>query len=123
VWFDNLVKLKRKNIFSKEYFFNDLKKEHISDDEYQHYLHVMETLQLNDFQEYLELYLKTDVLQLVDVCSSYRQLGMTHYDLDPFHFVSAASMTWQAALKKTGKKLELITDVDEFCETRYSWWL
>ena len=39
---------------------------------------------------------------------------MTHYDLDPFHFVSAASMTWQAALKKTGEKLELITDVDHY---------
>ena len=39
---------------------------------------------------------------------------MTHYDLDPFHFVSAASMTWQAALKKTGEKLELITDVDQY---------
>ncbi len=65
-WFDNLVKLKRKKMLSKEYFFNDLTKEHISGDEYQHYLNVMETLQLNDFQEYLELYLKTDVLQLAD---------------------------------------------------------
>ena len=113
-WFDNLNKLTRKNILSKEDFYNDLTKEHISDEEYQHYLNVMKTLQLNDFQEYLELYLKTDVLQLADVCNSYRQLGIKHYDLDPFHFVSAPSMAWQAALKKTGVKLELITDVDQY---------
>jgi len=51
----------------------------------------MKTLRLEDFQEYLELYLKTDVLQLADACNSYRQLGLKHYDLDPFHFVSAPS--------------------------------
>ena len=59
-WFDNLNKLKRKKILSKEDFHNDLTKEHISDEEYQHYLNVMKTLQLNDSQEYLELYLNLD---------------------------------------------------------------
>ena len=34
------------------------------------------------------------------------------YGLDPVYFVSAPGLAWQACLKKTGVKLELITDVD-----------
>ena len=34
------------------------------------------------------------------------------YELDPAHFLSAPGLAWQACLKETGKKLELITNVD-----------
>ena len=34
------------------------------------------------------------------------------YELDPTCFVSAPGLAWQACLKKTGVKLELITDYD-----------
>ena len=34
------------------------------------------------------------------------------YELDPVYFVSAPGFAWHACLKKTGVKLELITDYD-----------
>ena len=34
------------------------------------------------------------------------------YELDPVYFVSETGLAWQACLKKTGVKLELITDYD-----------
>ena len=34
------------------------------------------------------------------------------YDFDPAHFLSAAGLAWQAALKKTKLKLHLLTDID-----------
>ena len=34
------------------------------------------------------------------------------YGLDPVYFLSAPGLAWQACLKTTGAKLELITDVD-----------
>ena len=34
------------------------------------------------------------------------------YELDPTYFVSAPGLAWQACLKKTGVKLELLTDYD-----------
>ena len=34
------------------------------------------------------------------------------YQLDPVYFVSAPGLAWQACLKKTGVKLELLTDID-----------
>ena len=60
------------------------------------------------------MYLKTDVLQLADVCNEYRSLCMDNYGLDPFHFISAPSMTWRAALKITKVTLELLTDVNMY---------
>ena len=34
------------------------------------------------------------------------------YNLDPIKFISAPRIAWQAALKETEVKLELLTDVD-----------
>ena len=34
------------------------------------------------------------------------------YQLDPAKFLSALGLAWQAALKKTEIKLELLTDID-----------
>ena len=34
------------------------------------------------------------------------------YELDPSYFYSAPGLAWQACLKKTGVKLELLTDID-----------
>ena len=34
------------------------------------------------------------------------------YELDPVYCVSAPGSAWQACLKKTGVKLELLTDYD-----------
>ena len=37
---------------------------------------------------------------------------LTIYELDPVYFVSAPGLAWQACLKKTRVKLELLTDYD-----------
>ena len=37
---------------------------------------------------------------------------MEIYELDPAHFLSAPALRWQAGLKKTRVKLELLTDID-----------
>ena len=34
------------------------------------------------------------------------------YELDPEKFLSARGLAWQAALKKTKLKLDLLTDID-----------
>ena len=37
---------------------------------------------------------------------------MNIYKLDPAHFYTSSGLFWQACLKKTGVKLELLTDPD-----------
>ena len=48
------------------------------------------------------MYVQNDTLLLGDVL----------YELDPTHFLSAPGLAWQASLKKTRMKLELLTKND-----------
>ena len=43
---------------------------------------------------------------------NFRDKFIEIYELDPAHFLSAPGLAWQACLKKTGVKLELLIDHD-----------
>ena len=49
---------------------------------------------------------------LADVFENFRNKCIEIYELDPVQFLSAPGLAWQACLKKTGVKLELLTDND-----------
>ena len=51
-----------------------------------------------------------DVRQLADVFEAFRDFSMRNYQLDPAHYVSLPSLSWDAMLKYTGVELELPTD-------------
>ena len=67
---------------------------------------------MKTFKDYLDLYLKTDVLLLADIIENYRDVTRKSYNLDPLHFLTAPALSFQAALKYTDIKLELLTDMD-----------
>ena len=47
-----------------------------------------------------------------DVFRNFRSMFLGIYELDPAKFLSPAGLAWQAALKKTKVKLDLLTDID-----------
>ena len=55
---------------------------------------------------------QSDTLLLVDVFENFRDKCNEIYGLNPVYFVFASGLIWQACLKKTGVKLELLTDYD-----------
>ena len=57
-------------------------------------------------------YAQSNTLLLADVFEKFRDNCNEIYELDPVYFVSAPGLAWQACLKKTGVKLELLTDID-----------
>ena len=56
------------------------------------------------------MYVQSDTLLLVDVFENFRSKCIEIHELDPAHFLSAPGLAWQARLKKTGIRLELLTD-------------
>ena len=49
---------------------------------------------------------------LADVFENFSDKCIEIYEIDSAHFLSAPGLAWQACLKKTKVKLELLTDID-----------
>ena len=84
----------------------------ISVKDYQHVQRVWEKFGIHNLGDYHDLYLRTDVVLLANVFEAFRDTCLKHYSLDPAHFYMALGLAWKAFLKKTGVRLELLTDPD-----------
>ena len=58
------------------------------------------------------MYLKSDVLLLVDVLEKFVKTCLNYYRLDPYHYFSSPGLIWDAISKMTAIKLELINDIN-----------
>ena len=74
----------------------------------------MEDLQHEDNGWDHDLYLKSDVILLADVFENFRKTCLLYYKLDSCHYFTSPGLSWDAMLKMTNIKLELITNVDMF---------
>ena len=111
---DSFEKFNETELPTKEDFYSILNDEHISNDEYKHAQTVWETFKLKTMGEYHDLYLQTDVLLLADVFENFRRTCLEYYKLDPCHYFTSPGLSWDAMLKMTDIKLELMTDIDMF---------
>ena len=102
------------NLPSKEDFYSILNNEHISDKDYKHAQDVWNTFSLKNMGDYHDLYLKSDILLLADVFENFRKTCLEYYKLDPCYYFTSPGLSWDAMLKMTDIKLELITDIDMF---------
>ena len=96
----------------KEAFYSKLSGEGISDDDYKHAHAVWDEFGMKTFKDYHDLYNVSDVLLLADVFENFRDVCMKNYQLDPAWYYTAPGLAWDAALKKTGVELELLSDPD-----------
>ena len=111
---DSFEKFNKKEIPAKENFFSILNNDHISDEDYQHAKKVWNTFKCKNLGMYHDIYLGSDVLLLADVFESFRRTCLSYYKLDPCHYFTSPGLSWDAMLKMTKIKLELITDVDMY---------
>ena len=93
-------------------FYSNLNMSSISEDDYQHAQRVWKEFGIHNLGDYHDLYLRTDVVLLANVYKAFRDTCLKHYKLDPAHFYPSPGLTWPTCLKRTGIKLELLTDSD-----------
>ena len=90
-------------------FYSNLNMSSISEDDYQHAQGVWKEFGIHNLGDYHDLYLRTDVVLLANVYEAFRDC-LRHYKLDPVHFYTSPGLAWEACLKCTGIKSELLTD-------------
>ncbi|XP_075214221.1 uncharacterized protein LOC142320115 [Lycorma delicatula] len=95
-------------------FYDDLRREHISETDYMHAQNVWNRFKIKSLGEYHDLCMKLDVMLLSDVFESFRNKMIEINNLDPCHYISAPHLSWFAALKETKVQLELVRDPDMY---------
>ena len=95
----------------KKEFYSELFLEHIIDKDYEHTQKVFNGYGTN-MGDYHDLYVQTNTFLLADVFQKFSDKCIEIYGIDPSYFYSAPGLAWQACLKKTDVKLELLTDYD-----------
>ena len=96
----------------REAFYSKLSGKGITEKYYEHAGNVWISFKMKTFKEYHELYNITDVLLLADVFENFRDLCLKIYGLDPVYYFTAPQLAWDACLKMTSVKLELLSDED-----------
>ena len=109
---DSWEKFDETSLPDKKAFYSNLNLEDITDEDYAHAQNVWGVFETRNCGKYHDLYVQSDTLLLADVFENFRNMCLDIYELDPVYFVSAPGLAWQACLKKTEVKLELLTDYD-----------
>ena len=112
-------KFKHPSLLQKKYVYSSLRDGkrdnndgHISDEQHLHLQNLWDILNFNTFEDFLDHYLKKDVLLLVDTFEKFISICLKYYGLDPCHYFGAPGLSWDAILKMTEVELEKITDPD-----------
>ncbi|CAH0555862.1 unnamed protein product [Brassicogethes aeneus] len=99
---------------SVEKFYNKLENKPCPRRHYLRAQHVWSAFSCQSLGDYVDLYMKTDIMLLADVFEQFRTSCIKTYDLDPAHYFTLPGFTWDAMLKYTKQELELLTDLDMF---------
>ena len=111
-YMDNWERFDETLLPSKESFYSNLNMENIDDVDYRNGNNVFKRFKLKNLGKYNDLYVQSDTLLLADVFENFRNTCFKVYELDPAHFLSLPGLAWQAYLKKTNIKSELLTNYD-----------
>uniref|UniRef100_A0ABD2VYG0 DNA-directed DNA polymerase n=1 Tax=Trichogramma kaykai TaxID=54128 RepID=A0ABD2VYG0_9HYME len=111
-YISSLEKLQETALPPPEQFYSSLTDSDISTKDYEDAKEVWGSFKISNLGEYSDLYLKTDVLLLVEVFENFRKTCHEAYELDPAHYCTLPGYSWDAMLLYTQVELELLTDVD-----------
>ncbi|XP_043482540.1 uncharacterized protein LOC122511404 [Leptopilina heterotoma] len=111
-YIDSREKLDETELPPKDKFYSTLNDSNVSDEDYAHAQKVWSEFNCQNLGDYVYLYMQTDILLLADIFENFRNQCLISYGLDPAHYYTTPGLTWDAMLKYTEVRLELLTDID-----------
>ena len=111
-YMNGIKKFSEETLPAKEKLFSKLHDCGISDEDFDHAQRIWKEFGMKNLGEYHDLYLKSDVLLLADVFEEFRSVCLENYSLDPAWYYTSPGLSWDALLKHSKIKLELLTDPD-----------
>jgi len=113
-YWDGPARLDEAQLPPKSAFFNDLTQTECSDEDYERAKKIWDVCQMSTMRDYCNFYVQLDVLLLSDVIVNFRDTIRREHALDCLHYVSLPGLALDLALKVTGVKIELMTDMEAF---------
>ncbi|XP_072401744.1 uncharacterized protein [Diabrotica undecimpunctata] len=113
-YIDSFKKFAEMSLPPIEFFYNKLEDKPCPRRHYRRAQDVWSSFSCSTLGDYVDLYMKTDILLLADVFEEFRSSCLKTYNLDPAHYFTLRGFTWDAMLKHTKQELELLTDPDMF---------
>ena len=102
-YMDNWDRFDEKELPNKSDFYGSFNMDEITCIDYRHAKKVFDKFCIKNLGEYHDLYVQSETLLLADVFENFRDMCIKVY---------GQGLAWQACLKKTGVKLELLKDMD-----------
>ena len=96
----------------KEGYYSILNDQEITDEDYEHSIKIWKEDNIKNLGEYHDLYIKIDVLFLAEIFENFRNDCLKNYELDPAHYYTSPGLSWDALLKFSKQKLELLSDIN-----------
>jgi len=109
---DSWIKLTETRLPTREKFYSALTETHVSESDYVHAKLVWNHFDCHTLGDYSDLYLKIDVLLSADIFENFRDICMSTYQLDPAYYFTAPGYSFDAMLKFTSIRLQLLSDYE-----------
>jgi len=109
-YMDSFEKFNETSLPAHCHFFNDLTDENVSLEQYEKAKTRWRELGITDMGMYHDTYMAGDTFILADALVKMRKSMYNGFGLDIFHYFTLPHFCFDAALKKTGASLELLTN-------------
>ena len=95
-------------------FYNSIKLETVSEEKYNQIKEIYDKLVLKNIKEYLDTYLKSDIVLLCDIFENFRKGIWNKFGLDCSKYISSPSLSKDCMLEFSGIKIEHIKDIEMY---------
>ena len=109
-YMDSFEKFNNKQLPDYKEFFSTLTQKNVSIEEYEMAQLIWNKFGFKSMKEYTEFYCLLDSCLLGDIFAKFRNTIYSIYELDCLHYFSIPGLSWDAAMKYTKVRLELIQD-------------